>query len=632
VASFAVVVLAASPQPAVAETEAAAEAPTPINTPSEAPIAAALEAASPDVRRFDQHITTLANPFFQGRVPGSRGNEIARQYIEFWFDAFGLERPFTTDAGERSFRQPFGIGGRVKIVDQQLTIASPAGDTQTFEPGVDFTITGLGGEGPAEGGAVFVGYGLEEGPDGYTNFPNELDLTGRIAVMFRFEPVDQAGASKFASRGRWSDRASFSNKVAAVASRNADGLIIINPPGVQDPRSERLLSPGVGGRNEWDLPVMHMTFDAGDTLLRTLSGEDRSIEAWRTRADTADTASPVRLDGAIVMQAELDIQPLEAQNIGALLPGRGELARELIVIGAHFDHIGDGGFGTPSTIDGTHNGADDNASGTAGVLLMAERLAAQYRDMPSEAEARSVLFLTFDAEESGLNGARFYVEQPLRSLDQHYLMVNFDMIGRVKNGGLSVTGTQTAEGMGDWLRPKFERSPLNIVQPTNVSRRSDHAPFYFNGEIPVLFAIINPLHSDYHTAADDSWKINRHGAVDVVDLFEDIIMDAATRRQTLAVIPPTPQPPASRVLFGVVPRNAGEGAEGVILAAVTPGTAAAAAGVQPGDHLIEWDGEPVDTVAEWRWALAEHAPGDTVDFAVLRDNERVELNATLRAR
>jgi len=614
------------------------ELPT-IDSTVEAPIAAILTAASPDVRRFNEHITTLANPFFEGRVPGSRGNDIAREYLAFWFDAFGLERPFTDGASEGSWEQPFPIGGRVDIVDQHLSISAPGEDRDRvyrFMPGEDYTATGLGGKGDVSGPPVFVGYGIDDGPQGYTNFAEDTDLTGSVAVMFRFEPMDQSGGSAFTRGGRWTDNASFSGKIASVASRGAEALIIINPPGSRDPRAERLISPRMSG-GRFDLPVVHMTTEAGDTLLAMLDPQDRGAMDFRRLADEAETALafPLADDDApaeVRLTVDLETKPMTAYNVGGLLPGRGELADEIIVVGAHFDHIGDGGFGTPTSIEQTHNGADDNASGTAGILLMAEKLAERYAGLDDDADARSVLFLAFDAEESGLNGARYYVQNPIRPLDHHYLMVNFDMIGRVESGGLSVTGAQTAQGMADWLRPKFEASPLNIVQPTNVSRRSDHAPFYFEGEMPILFAIINPLHSDYHTAADLSYKINRFGAVQVVDLFEEIVLDAATRAQPLEVVMPAPQPPASRVLFGVIPRNAGEGIQGVLFVSVTPGSAADAAGVQPGDRLIEWDGEPVDTLTEWRWALAEHAPGDEVPFAVSRDGERVELSATLRGR
>jgi hypothetical protein len=519
----------------------------------------------------------------------------------------------------------------VNIVEQTLRVTTPNGRTVEFEGDRAFGATGLGGSGGAQGGAVFVGYGLEDGPNGYTNFPEgSADVEGKVAVLFRFEPVAENGGSAWANGGRWTDAASFNNKLGAVASRGAAAAIIINPPGTRDPRAERLLRPGVGG-SEWDMPVLHMTVEGGAELMAALAGEERSLEEWRALADDAATAGAVELPGSIALSAELEVEPLRAYNVGGLLRGKGALADEVVVVGAHFDHTGDGGFGEPRDVESTHNGADDNASGTAGVLLLAERLVKRYAELGEDAEARSVLFIGFDAEESGLNGAVHYVRNPIMPIDQHQLMVNFDMIGRVTDRGLSVTGVGTAEGMFEWLRPHFADSGLDVRTPTNVSRRSDHAPFYFSGNVPVLFAIITPLHDDYHTAADESWKINRVDAVRVVDLFEGVVMEAATKAERLQVIPAASPPPASRVLVGVLPTMP-EDESGVIFQQVTPGSAADKAGVRSGDRLIEWDGEPVDTLNEWRWALSEHTPGDEVELTVVRDGEEIRLTITLRSR
>src|SRR5690606_18079251 len=140
----------------------------------------------------------------------------------------------------------------------------------------------------------------------------------------------------------------------------------------------------------------------------------------------------------------------------------------------------------------------------------------------------SILFLLFSGEESGLHGSRWYVDHPIRPIERHALMVNFDMIGRIQNGRLSVSGTDTAAGMREWLAPLFAESPLEIVEPHNMSGASDHAAFY-GKRVPVLFAIIADFHSDYHTPGDVSWKINRVGAVHTVHLFERVLLAAATR-------------------------------------------------------------------------------------------------------
>ncbi len=618
--------------PALADTNTS-ETAIPDLATLDTPVAAALAAVSDDVRAFDQHIDTLANPFFQGRVPGSPGSEFAKRYIEFYFHHAGLEKPFeNTSTGDMSYRQPFAVGGRVSVATQSVAFATPDGHAHAFTAGQDYTATGLGSSGNVTGGPVFIGYSIANGPDGYTSFTDDTDLAGKIALMLRFEPMNDDGTSAFANRG-WSSNASFNAKIGAVARYNPAAIIIANPPGSMDPRATRLLSPNAGGSPDTTVPVFHMTTDAADRLLQAADPEGRSINDFRALADNPDTARPIALAGELTLSAQLERQPLIAENIAGLLPGKGDLADQLIVVGAHFDHMGNGSFDTPTTLEDTYNGADDNASGTVGVIMLAQRMAEHYANLDDHTHARSILFIGFDAEESGLWGAEHYVNEPLVPLSNHHLMVNFDMIGRVTQNRISITGTRSAEGFRDMLAPHFENSGLDIVEPTNVSRRSDHAPFYYRGNMPVLFAIISPLHAEYHTAADLAWKINRTGAVKVIDLFENIVKDAATMPDQLVFAgDTTPQRPAARVFFGVVPTNVSDAETGVAFTQVVTGSSAAEAGIQPGDILIEWDGEPVDTVAEWREALREHNPGDTISLTIVRNGESIDLEATLRSR
>lgn len=603
-------------------------------TPGElvSPIADALASVPDDVRAFDIHISTLANPFMQGRTPGTAGSEYAKAYLEFYFRKAGLTPAFSAADGDEapSFRQPFELGGRAEVVAQAMAAVSDVGTSAVLlTPGEDFNATGLGAGGDVQGRGVFVGYStVTPEYDAYAPEP-ELDLTGKVAVMLRFEPMNEEGRSSFTG-GQWSGAASFNSKLRAVAQRNPSAVIIINPPNTADPRAARLLPAGGGGRSVLDVPVIHMSSEAGDRLVSSLDAEGRALAAFQAMAD--EEPRIIELAGEIQLRADIERVPLMPENVAGLLPGRGDLADEYLVIGGHFDHTGNGGFGTPQTLAQVHEGADDNASGTAGVLILADRLARTYAALPEDANARSIVFIGFDAEESGLNGAYHYVENPIAPIEDHVLMLNMDMIGRVVDGGLSLQGATSAVGFEEWLQPYMDASPLNFAVSQTVGRRSDHAPFYFEGNVPVLFGIINPLHNDYHTERDEAWKINRVGSVQVIDFFENIATSIALRPERLEYAAPTPQAsiPSSRVIVGVFPQAAEEG--GVLLAQVSPDSSASEGGLLTGDRLVEWNGEEITDVNAWRRMLAEHEPDDSVEVVVVRGGERVETTLKLRAR
>ncbi|XOV76093.1 MAG: M28 family peptidase [Phycisphaerales bacterium] len=505
------------------------------------PIADALASVPDDVRAFDIHISTLANPFMQGRAPGSAGSEYTKAYLEFYFEQYGLTKPFQSDSADgtvQSYRQAFELGGRAEVVAQSLSASSPSGQNAgALTPGEDFNATGLGAGGAVEGKAVFVGYStVTPEYDAYAPEP-DLDLTGKVAVMLRFEPMNEEGRSKFTG-GQWSGAAGFSGKLRAVAQRNPEAVIIINPANTADPRADRIFPAGGGGRSILDVPVIHMSSEAGDRLFSTLDAEGRSLATFQSLADAKPQI--IELAGDINLRADVQRTPLIPENVAGLLPGKGELADEFVVIGAHFDHTGDGGFGTPQTLAQVHEGADDNASGTAGVIILADRLAKTYASLPEDADARSILFIGFDAEESGLNGAYHYVANPIAPIEDHVLMLNMDMIGRIVDGGVTLHGVPSAQNFEQWLRPFMDASPLSFSMPTSVSRRSDHAPFYYQGNMPVLFAICNPLHRDYHTDRDEAWKINRVGAVQIIDFFENIATAVAMQPDRPQYAAPAP--------------------------------------------------------------------------------------------
>ncbi len=614
---------------------ALAEDSTTYVTDDRAPVARALEIAGPDVQRYDQHITTLANPFMQGRLPGTVGIERAAQYIQFYIqEEFGLEPVF--DSGD-GYRQAFQSGSFIDVTERRLQADLPSGEAVVFRPGRDFNVLGTSGNGFFTAPVTFVGYSIEQGPEGYSSYPDEISLRGQWAMIARYEPMTDDGRSQW-TRRNWSPAAGLTSKFQAAVNRGAAGIILVNPP--ETGRTQLDDERSVTGPTLTDVPVIHMSYEAADRLLRAGDEQGRGFTDLRRLADEGH--APVRNASSLSVGVQLDRRPITTDNVGALLPGRGALADEYIIIGAHYDHLGPGYFGSrsPSMRGTIHPGADDNASGSAAVLLIAEKLAETYANLPEDADARSVIFLWFTAEESGLHGARYYVNNPARPLEQTMTMINLDMVGRIRNDRLSVSGTGTAEGFLDLLQPDFDASDLEIVLPTAISGRSDHWPFYQAG-LPVLFAIIADFHDDYHTTEDVSWKINRTAAAKTANLFHDITHTLARHPDRLTFTGPSrgqqqaSVPPMGRVSVrvGIAPGNYdGDGQPGILVADVSEGTSADEAGIQQGDRITAWNGRATPNVETWMPMLTSHQPGDKVLVTIQRGDEHLDLEMTLKAR
>ena len=597
--------------------------------------ASAQEPSPLDIQVYNSHLVTLASPLMDGRLPGTDGMEAAKDYMETWFMEHGLEPAFGEGS---SFRQSFPLAGRSKLNSQEL---KAPGLELSFEAGEDYSALSVGGSGSVQGPAVFVGYSIADGQDGYTNYPEGSDLSGKIAVMFRFEPMKDDGTSRWSERG-WSGNASFDGKVRAAREAGAAGVVIINPPGASDPRVKRLTRFGGGGRKVLDGPVFMLTQEAGAALLQAADPQGRSAEQLRAVADAE--GGHFDLKAELALSTEIEDNSVNAENVGGLVPGKGKLANEIVVIGAHLDHLGMGDFGSRAAPEeqGTvlHPGADDNASGAAALILLADRLMADYAALPDDADARSILLLAFSAEESGLNGSFYYCENPIAPMEDHALMINFDMIGRITNKKLSVSGGVTGIGMENWAQPFYDASPLDVVTPPSVMGNSDHAGF-MRKEVPVLFAILADSQPDYHTPRDTVDKINRIDAVHTVDLFHRLAYSAATRPERFEYQAPprrrptaanAPTQPRSRVRVGIDPATAeGEGL-GVLVGQVNADTAAEEAGILAGDILVRWDGVKIDTLASWMEMLSKHEPGDEVKVGVKRDGEELTLTVKLRAR
>ena len=577
-----------------------------------------------DTQRFNEHVIVLSSPWMGGRLPGTPGMEFAMDYMEYWLKRANIEPGVpSSDGSPATYRQAFDLGGRRVAKDQSVSITPTGGAAFSLVTNQDVQLSGLGSEGNAEGGIAFVGYGIEQGPEGYTSFTADHSLEGKVALCFRFEPMDEAGKSKWSGGDGWSAQAGFQGKLAAIAKRKPSAIIVINPPGADDPRATSLTTSG--GRSLVQMPVFMMSADAADRVLQAADPKSRSIMALRTEADNAGASFD--LTGATAaVSATYEEKKTKAENIIGILKGKGTLASEYIIVGGHLDHLGNGDFGSREGPGKLHPGADDNASGVAGVMIIAEDLSAKYAAAPADANLRSVLFMGFTAEESGLNGSRHYVEHPLYPLKDTVLMMNFDMIGRMTKDRLSVTGANSAKGMLEWAKPIFDRGGCTVVINESMSGGgSDHASFRAVN-VPFLFGIIADFHEDYHTSRDVSELIDRESGIKAVRLWEDLAWEMAQRAERFEFDDQSGPMRGStiRVRIGMRTKDAEDGS-GIEVSDVTKDGISDKAGVLKGDHVVKFNKEAIKTREDLVRELRKLEPSGEVQIVITRAGEEKTL-------
>jgi hypothetical protein len=602
--------------------------------PAQADLRKSLEAMGPVAIEWYQHVQTLSNPFFEGRVPGSRGNDLAADYVEFWMKQAGLQPAFEQKdekgAVTRSWRQRFELDGGSPQVEQAVV----AFDGASLERGTDFQVLGSSGSGAVNGPMVFAGYAIEEGRDDYTSFDEHVDLKGKVVIFLRYEPLDEKGRSRWSDR-RFSAASAMRGKLDALADREPAAIVMVNPPECRDgakgleQTESSVFGPG------YDVPVIQLSQERADAVLRAADPEGRGLMDLRRLADEGTirclAMKPERKLDVRVAVAE---HGLQAQNVGGVLRGRGTLADEWLIIGAHYDHVGMGYFGAdPDNRGKLHPGADDNASGTGAMLCTAKALHDHYSSKDAPENLRSIIFLAFTAEEMGLDGSREFVKHPTMAADRIAVMINLDMVGRLRGDELAMSGTGTAERFGDLIRPAIERSGVTVKADPGGRGPSDHASFYAAG-IPVLF-LFTGNHGDYHKPSDRGHTVNPLGAAKVVGLTAEIAKD-------LAVVPEKPKFTSTdgkggsdrgyaKVRLGIQPSMEKREDPGLLIDDVSKDTSAADAGLKRGDIILTWNDKPVDDVPTLMERLRDHEPGDVVKMRIIRDGQEMVVDVTMKA-
>ncbi len=527
----------------------------------------------PNANALTESVAALTTPEMDGRRSGTEGGERAAALLADWLRAAGLEPG--GDGG--SFFQSFVLSTGTRLAPQnQLDV-----DGASRTVGTEWMPHGGSADGEVEAEVVFVGHGISNADQGYDDYAG-VDMSGRIALALAGAP-DRLGR-----------RVTRVEKLVAARERGARALLLVDDA-LPDLNATSAPSP---------VPSASVRPAVANTLLP--AGETIAALAARPRSFATGQRARVRI--------ALERVDVRGVNVIGILPGREPaLADETVVIGAHYDHLGRVG-------GAVHHGADDNASGTAVVVGLARAFAA------AGGAPRTLVFALFGAEELGLIGSGHYVRRPSRPLERTVGMVNFDMVGRLRDQ-FTVGGTDSAAGFGDIVSAAASGERLKVTLRGSPFSPSDHTRFYRAG-VPVLF-FHTGSHEDYHRPSDTPDKLDVAGMARIAAVGAQVIARlAAAPRAMYAVVPPPSRSRRGGPFLGV---QGGADTDGARVVSIVPGTAADRAGLREGDVVIRLAGTPLATFDDLRAALRDRKVGERVDVVFVRNGEQRSVTATLDA-
>jgi hypothetical protein len=564
--------------------------------------------------RVSEDIRILASEEMAGRQPGTPGIQLAEDYLVAQYTEIGL-KPLKNG----TYLQPFEVGRRSRLDEEntKLVLHGPNDSKIELGLGQDWQAMTSRGNHSLEAELVFVGYGISADELNFDEYSN-VDVADKIVVLIRSEPAGKEENSVF-HRDTPSRHATFRTKAAAARRAGALGVIFVNDSQTA-PTAE--LDDLVSRDN---LGIMGLPFAQikrsvfeqvlEQTPILTAAGAaSKSVAEIEDLIDAKLESLSQPLEGwKAEFQAQFKLSGVKTNNVIGILEGEGPLAHETIVIGGHYDHLGDGAYG--SRAGGRreiHYGADDNASGTAAVLELARRFSK--REKKPE---RRMVFICFSAEEVGLLGAVHYVNNPEFPLEDTVMMFNFDMIGWLRDDALSVISWNSSPQFAPVLDKHGEPFGLNILKPRMSVGGSDHMPFD-GRRIPNLF-FHTGLHAVYHTPEDTFEAINCEGAVRVIDYTEKVIEEMMAMEKRPSYGPPPP------FQLGVTLVNQ---TNNMTIEAIADNSPAQRAGLLVGDVILEVNEEPIASRRALTVAMRQHE-GKTVKFKVRRDDAEVILHVEL---
>ncbi|MCE9636074.1 MAG: M28 family peptidase [Planctomycetes bacterium] len=588
---------------------AAHASPDPTHSPPQA-------ALTPEIAD-DQILTRdayLSSEELQGRESGTSGGAAAESYVDAELARLRLEPLGDAGTGFQTVRLP----SRPVLAEQcSVEIRVEGYDPLTVEP-KDGAVPFSGSkECDLAAGVVFAGYGLSSPENRYDDWAG-IDARGKVAIVLRHGPREDDKTSPwYLRRG---DKAlmesmSFESKAKRAAAAGAVAVLFVND---QLHKDQGL--PTSGGP-DLAIPAFGVPRSAANRLLHGLGKELVDLE--NAIGKTLEPRSADVPGAAVTLRARLGSDT--ARNVLFVLRGTDpKLKDQAVVVSAHTDHVGFGWFGSVSNSGGQiHNGADDNASGTAALLEVAESLAA------GPAMRRSVVFAGWCGEEKGLVGSEWWCAKPTWPLANVAANINLDMVGRYRDhgdddSGLIVVGATTGTGFAEKVDAAAKAQSLRTTYSWEAWEQSDHFSLY-QKKIPVLF-LHTGLHPDYHRPADDWWKLEAKGAAKIARAASDIVRALADDDAR-----PEFRTKPARAVLGVSLGDV-DGEKGARLDQVFPGLAAASGGLQAGDVIVEADQKPIRSSGDLAKVLADHKPGDEIEVVFRRGGKDAKAKLKLSGR
>ncbi len=647
------------------------------------------DALLPWQQRLEADLAYLCSDELQGRSVTDESIHVAANYVAERFLEIGLD--INLFSGTPLQRVETFVGTQSGAIENnrlnfQWGRGTGTTDAVTTVLGESMNPLAIGvGKTQVQGRVVFAGYGITAPEFGYDDYTN-LDVRGAIVIVLRKEPRNADPQSRFDGT-KTTTHAYFSTKVTNAMRHGAAGIIIVNDRASVTESAEKLtdmirrekrrkvqiqerlaeLPPEATNTRE----SLHSTLVGIDSInagyendLKRVSDGVLGISEAGDRADSS-TNIPVfclarsKLDELLGPQTRSTIDDIERQldsqqapfsfefsgikaelevelksnvrlsdNVIGVLPGRGVLAEETVVIGAHYDHVGTGGYGSlaPGTI-AIHNGADDNASGTSTLIACALLLKERLKAFDTH---RRVVFIAFTAEERGLLGSAHYVRNPRFPLGNTVAMVNLDMVGRLRDNELMVYGTGSGDSLDQVLEQANFKHQFNLFKVASGYGPSDHQSFYEAG-VPVLF-FFTGLHNDYHRPSDDLERINFEGTFRITEMVCDVTSQlaiAASRPQRFETDRGVTIRRQMTAYLGVTLSNR---VDHVVLTGVTDGGPAATGGLEVGDRIDRIGKSSIRTATDVLELLRTRSPGETLDILLIRGNQRLEKRVRLQAR
>ena len=558
------------------------------------------------VKELKDDIGYLASDELKGRKSGEPGDLLAAEYIRTKFKNAGLEMMY-----DKGFQKFMLVTSAENGEGNKLAV-----NENSFEVEKHFQPYAFSANTTVSAGVVFAGYGLEVDKDTLQwNDYKGVDVNGKWVLALQGDPDLENPQSPFIEFSSERSKAMFASE------KNAAGLILVAGPKYSEKDN---LSSLIFDKNSsrYSIPVIQVTREVANKILDGKS----TVEKLEAEIDSLNKTLSVKVNTTVSATVNVTQKETESRNVIAFLPGTDKkLKNEYIVIGGHFDHLGMGGTGSGSRATDTiavHNGADDNASGVATIIQLAEKFAAEKHNK------RSIIFAAFGAEEMGLIGSNAFTAKPPVETEKMVAMFNFDMVGRLDPDAkvLSVGGTQTSKETESLLKDLNTGFEL-AFSPEGVGP-SDHTAFYLQN-IPVFF-ISTGAHPDYHTPLDDADRINYDGTQKVAEYASLLIENVANRENDLTFQEAGPKFQRSRggrfkVTLGIMPDFAGIEKRGLRIDAVTKGKPAEKGGMKKGDIITAIDGKKVGGVYDYMARLQSMEIGQLISVDVIRDEKETVL-------